>query len=91
MIDVDRLATVAMGLAVRVRDDNPDSNLRWLRSQIDTAEDLTALVFILAAAVPIEVPWSLLTEWAQGPVTWEMIQERRRILNEAIGPKRRIA
>lgn len=82
----DRLASVAIGLAVRLRDDEPDANLRWLRGQV-TPEELEALVFVLAAAVPIEVPWTLLTDWTTRPLdTMQAIEERRRILAEALRP-----
>ncbi len=80
----DRLASVAIGLAVRLRDDEPDANLRWLRAQI-APEEMEAFVFVLAAAVPIEVPWSLLTDWTTRPLdTMKAIEERRRVLAEAL-------
>jgi hypothetical protein len=88
----DRLASIACGLAVRVRDDEPAANARWLDSQIRSVEELRALVFVLAAAVPIEVPWSHLTAWtrmAGGPDTVKNVLERQRLLNEALAPAKR--
>lgn len=87
----DRLAEVACELAVRVRDDDPEANARWLASQVGTLDELTALVFILAAAVPVEVPWAYLTAWARiagGPDTTKAVLDRQRMLNEALAPKR---
>jgi hypothetical protein len=92
MIDPDRLASIAIGLAVRVRDDEPEANARWLASQIQTPDEMRALVFVLAAAVPIEVPWSVLTDWTTklgGPDTVAAIEERRRLLDEALRPNAR--
>lgn len=88
----DRLASIACGLAVRVRDDEPEANARWLDSQVHTVEELRALVFVLAAAVPIEVPWSHLTAWTRvigGPDTVKAVLERRRVLEEALRPAKR--
>ncbi len=96
-LDPNRLAAVAIGLSVRVRDDDPESNARWLASQIQSVEEMRALIFVLAAAVPIEVPWSVLTDWTTklgGPDTVAAIEERRRILDEALRPnarRRRVA
>jgi hypothetical protein len=90
MIDPDRLAEVAIGGAVRVRDDDPEANLRWLRAQV-RPDEYEALIFVLFAAVPIEVSWSTLTEWTHkvgGADTIKAVTERRRILNEALSPRR---
>lgn len=85
----DRLAEVACELAVRVRDDDPEANARWLASQVCTIEELTALTFVLAAAVPVEVPWMHLTAWARlTQDTTKAVLDRQRILNEALAPKR---
>lgn len=87
MTDVDRLASIAIGLAVRIRDDDPAANLRWLRSQI-APDEMENLVFVLAAALPIEVSWSVLTAWTvPGADTPRAIEERRRVLIGALKPK----
>jgi hypothetical protein len=68
----DRLAEVAVQLAARVRDDAPDDYGRWLAAQITDPADWPALAVILAAAVPLDQPWTHLTAWtvlpAQGAV-----------------------
>ena len=87
----DRLAEVAISGAVRARDDEPDANLRWLRAHV-RPEEYEALIFVLFAAVPIEVSWSLLTEWTRkpgGPDTIKAVEERRRLLDEALRPNAR--
>lgn len=58
----DRLAKVAQELVVRVRDDQPEANLRWLSNTL-TARERQDLLFVLAAAVPDDRPWSALTAW----------------------------
>ena len=69
----DRLAGIAVELAVRIRDDEPTAVHRWLRSEMD-GEDWLALAVVLAAAVPVDEPWSHLTAW-----TWigEELREER--------------
>lgn len=61
----DRLAAVAVQLATRVRDDAPDANWRWLLATLPDPLDREALAFVLAAAVPIDMPWMSLTHWAR--------------------------
>jgi len=91
MSDIDRLASIAIGLAVRIRDDEPEANLRWLRAHI-TPEEMEAFVFVLGAAIPIEVPWSTLTAWTvPGADTPRAIEARRKTLNEALRPRRAAA
>lgn len=83
----DRLALVAMGLAVRIRDDDPEANGRWLDAHVRDLEDLRALVFVACSAIPVDVPWSHLTAWARlpgGADTPEAIAQRRKDLNEAM-------
>lgn len=63
MEDLDRLAEIAAQFAARVREDDPDANLRWLHAQLPDRVDREALLFVLAAAVPVEVPWLILTAW----------------------------
>lgn len=60
---VDRLASIAQQLAGRVRDDDPVANQRWLHA-VTSADDREALLYVLAAAVPIDRAWSHLTAWA---------------------------
>lgn len=64
---VDRLAEVAAQLVVRVRDDDPTANDRWLRAMLPNPADRTALCFVLAAAVPDDRSWLSLTEWTVEP------------------------
>lgn len=61
----DRLAEVAVELVVRVRDEAPDANWRWLLSRLPDPLDREALSFVLAAAVPVDMPWMTLTHWAR--------------------------
>lgn len=91
----DRLAEVAAQLVGRVRDDEPEANHRWLRSQVQP-DQYEALIVILAAAVPIDRTWSQLTSWtwlkdfSDGrPDTPEKQALRRAALNQEIGPRRR--
>lgn len=65
----DRLAAVALELAVRVRDESPDANAAWLAEQVPTATDRRNLCIVLAAAVPIDQPWRKLTAWTELPPT----------------------
>jgi hypothetical protein len=62
--DPDRLAEIAVELAVRIRDDDPEANGRWLRAQLPDSADWFRLAFVLAAAVPDDRTWSELTGWA---------------------------
>jgi hypothetical protein len=61
--DPDRLAEIAVELAVRIRDDDPEANGRWLRAQLPDSADWFRLAFVLAAAVPDDRPWLALTAW----------------------------
>jgi hypothetical protein len=65
----DRLAAVAMELAQRVRDDDPEANRRWLHAVLPDPTDREALLYVLAAAVPDDRPWSHLVEWVRQPVS----------------------
>lgn len=62
-MDANRLAEIAAQLATRVREDDPSANARWLNA-VTSDEDRWALLFVLAAAIPVDVPWSVLTGWA---------------------------
>lgn len=61
----DRLAEVAAELVVRVRDDNPQANARWLAAVLPDPADRDALLYVLAAAVPDDRPWLHLTAWTR--------------------------
>ncbi|GEM_PF-4664478 len=67
MIDADRLAAVAVELAVRVRDEPAATNGAWLARKLPDPADRWALCFVLAAAVPIDKPWRQLTAWTTAP------------------------
>jgi len=83
-VDEDQLERVAQELVLRVRDDEPDGNGRWLAAVTDE-HDRWALLFILAAAVPDDRSWKHLTLWTYGlggPDTDDAVQARRRVLLE---------
>lgn len=86
----DRLAEIAVELTCRVRDDNPESNARWLAA-VTEPEDLRDLCFVLAAAVPDDRTWDQLTDWVRlrqygdgRPDTPEKIALRRAALDQAL-------
>lgn len=62
----DELAEVAAQLVARVREDDPATNARWLDAVCPAPADRYALLFVLAAAVPTDKPWTELTKWARG-------------------------
>lgn len=62
-MDEDELADIAQELICRVRDDDPEGNGRWLLNTT-TEADRFALLFVLAAAVPDDRPWTALVGWA---------------------------
>ena len=62
----DQLAEIAAQLAARVREDDPEANARWLANVLSDPADWFRLAFVLAAAVPVEVPWTALTGWTEG-------------------------
>lgn len=61
-MDLDHLASVACQLVARVREDDPQSNQRWLYNTT-SAWEREALLYVLAAAVPDSVSWLTLTNW----------------------------
>jgi len=70
MVDVDRLESIAQQLVARVRDDDPEANLRWLRAELGTdpnspVTDTERLLFVLAAAVPDDKRWWDLIAWCE--------------------------
>lgn len=70
----DRLDQVAVELVVRVHDEPAEANWRWLLTRLPDPFDREALAFVLAAAVPIDQPWSYLTRWTTLP--GELVAER---------------
>jgi hypothetical protein len=64
---VNRLTQVAIQLAARVRDDDPEANGRWLVAALPDRADWFRLAFVLAIAVPDDQTWSELTAWRNGP------------------------
>jgi hypothetical protein len=95
VVDEDRLARIAQDLVVRVRDDDPQANARWLAS-VTSGEERWALLFVLAAAVPDDMTWTELTEWTQyrvdgGVDTPHKVARRRAELEQALHPKRAAA
>lgn len=79
---VDELAQVAAQLAARVRDEEPNVIAHWLERVAPSAEDQRALVFILAAAIPIDTPFAHLTAWVRTAAVErdEVIKQRRAVL-----------
>jgi hypothetical protein len=76
-----RLTVVAAQLAARMRDEPADANARWLRAVLPDADDRFALLFVLAAAVPIDQPYAALVGWFTGdPCTDAFAAHRRAIL-----------
>jgi hypothetical protein len=63
--DPDRLAQIAAELACRVRDEAPADNLAWLDKQLPDTTDRRDLLFVLAAAIPVDQPWLQLTAWTE--------------------------
>lgn len=59
----DELAAVAVQLAMRVRDDEPEANGAWLAEQLPDPDDRFRLCFVLAAAIPDDRSWTSLTAW----------------------------
>lgn len=93
--DEDRLAeleSIAQQLIGRVRFDDPEATLRWLRAMLGTdpiapVSDSERLMIMLAIAVPDDRTWSDLTLWTYGtgrPDTPEKVKRRRLELAEAL-------
>jgi len=80
----DRLAQVAVELVARVRDEPAEANWRWLLDELPDPLDRERLAFVLAAAVPLEQPWSYLTKWASTEIpVGELVMERYRLRRRA--------
>jgi len=84
-VDVDRLASIAQQLAARVRDDDPVANQRWLYAMLPDPAEREALLYVLAAGVPIDRSWAALTAWATTDIrlerrrrSWRAYQRRKR-------------
>lgn len=70
MVDVERLESIAQQMAAKIRDEDPERILVWLRDQLDIdprlpVSDLERLVFVMAAAIPDDRPWSRLIAWIE--------------------------
>lgn len=77
----DRLAAIAAELVVRVRDDDPAANGRWLANVLPSSADWFSLAFVLAAAVPDDRSWRALTAW-----TLQRRELEAELLAERFGP-----
>jgi hypothetical protein len=62
---VDYLASVALELTYRVREDDPEANGRWLAARLPDPADWFRLAFVAAAAIPQDRSWHDLTAWAR--------------------------
>lgn len=74
MNTADDLAAIAVQLAMRVRDEHPEDNGRWLAKVLPDPADWFRLAFVLAAAVPDDQPWTRLTGWAADLDEHQVIQ-----------------
>ena len=67
MTDLSRsaedLARIAVELASRVRDVDPEANGRWLAAVLPEPSDWFRLACVLAAAIPDDRSWRQLTSW----------------------------
>lgn len=83
MDDLRRLEALAQQMIARVRDDDPEATLRWLRAELGTdptvpVSDVERLLFIVSAAVPDNRQWWDLTEWCRTPEERAQRQAMRR-------------
>jgi hypothetical protein len=60
----DYLASLALELSYRVRQDDPEDNGRWLAKRLPNPADWFRLAFVAAAAIPQDRTWRELTDWA---------------------------
>jgi hypothetical protein len=63
---IEDLARIAVQLAVRVRDEDPEANGRWLAGELPDPADWFRLAFVLGAAIPDDRSWKQLTAWTAG-------------------------
>jgi hypothetical protein len=63
--EAKHLAEIAVELIVRIRDDSPEDNGRWLTAHLPDPGDWFRLAFVLAAAVPDDRSWQQLTAWTR--------------------------
>lgn len=63
----DDLARIAVELANRVRDIDPERNGTWLAAVLPEPGDWFRLCFVLAAAIPTDRSWRQLTAWTLMP------------------------
>lgn len=63
----DDLSRIAIELAGRVRDVDPEANGRWLAAVLPEPGDWFRLAFVLAAAIPDDRSWRQLTAWTLMP------------------------
>lgn len=62
----DYLASVALELSYRVREDDPEANGQWLAKRLPDPADWFRLVFVAAAAIPQDRTWQELIGWTAG-------------------------
>jgi hypothetical protein len=74
MNTADDLAAIAVQLAMRVRDEHPEVNGRWLAKMLPDPADRWAMIFVLAAAVDVDRSWTDLTGWASDLDEHQVIQ-----------------
>lgn len=60
----DHLASIALELSYRVREEDPEANGAWLAQRLPDPGDRWALIFVIAAAIPQDRTWHDLTAWA---------------------------
>jgi hypothetical protein len=94
---VEHLESVAQQLAARLREDEPEANLRWLRNELGLdptvpVSDVERLCFALAAAYPIEQTWRQATAWVGGRESVKRSRLVDKLYQERYGPRpRRVA
>lgn len=74
--EAERLAAVAIELVNRVRDEPAEANERWLHAVLPSQVDRERLLYVLAAAVPVDRPWGHLTRWATLTDVRALVAER---------------
>ncbi|HEX6970241.1 MAG TPA: hypothetical protein VF174_15710 [Micromonosporaceae bacterium] len=73
--ELARLEWLAQEMACRVRDYDPIANGRWLQATT-TPDERWQLLFVMAAAIPTDVPWKHLTRWVDLPAVDALVAER---------------